>query len=236
MNIKIPLWLILLLAVIFTSILGLFLPGRLMLPLLQFIPAYLVLVYFSRRGRLARGIFWLLLWVLMFNVVMVCLVVLFPVQCGKMYKAAAYWREMEQWIRAGGGLEGTWQKFLPYHLLQLVKFSLAAFLSGGVVALFVGVIQLDYMNYYVGMLVSGSSHPFKAFFFGWHIWSVCRVAGYIIICSVLAQPLLARLFRYRLQLRLWIYLAVGLGLVFIDLVLKYALNSELRGMIAGVMK
>jgi hypothetical protein len=236
MKIRIPLGLIVFSAVLITSVLGLFLPGRFILPLLQFVPPWLLLVHFSRRGRLGRGIIWLLAWVLMLNVVMVCLVVIFPARSAGIYHASAYWHQMQLWIRTGSGMEGDWQQFLPHHLLQVVKLGLASLVSGGGIALLMGVLQLDYMNYYVGKVVIGSDQPVKAFFLGWHLWSVCRVIGYIIICAVLAQPLLARLLRFRIPAKSWFYLALGCGFVFLDLLLKYTLNSGLRAALAELLQ
>ncbi len=205
-----------------------------MLPLLQFIPAYLMLVYFSRRGRLGRGITWLLVWALMLNLVMIGLLLLCPAQSGKIYLAKDFMGQIQQWVKDGTGLEGTSSLFIPHHLKQLGIFGALSLVSAGAASLFLGVVQLDYMNYYVAVLVAKSGQPFKALFFGWHIWSICRVIGYIIICSVLAQPLLGRLFRYRLQLGLWFYLAVGLGFVFLDIFLKVFLNPAWRRAISSM--
>jgi len=228
LKIHIPFWLMLLLSVLVTSLVGLFMPGRFILPLLQFIPPCYLLISFSRKRRLGRGILWLLAWALMLNVIMVCLVVFLPERSAGIYNATAYWQEMRQWIASGAGMEGDWRRFLPHHLRQVAQLSLASLVSGGMLALLMGVVQLDYMNYYVGMVMSGSSQPIKAFFVSWHIWSVCRVVGYIIICAVIAQPLLSRLLRYRVPARSWLYLGIGFGFVFLDLLLKYFLNSGVR--------
>jgi len=99
-----------------------------------------------------------------------------------------------------------------------------------------GALLLNYMNFYVGSLSLHAHHPFLVFLFGWPIWSLLRVVGFVLCGVALSEPLLSQLFRYRLggarcsRIFLW-----GLAFIILDILLKASLASFWREILRGAV-
>lgn len=106
----------------------------------------------------------------------------------------AYRDEMLPWIATGTGREGEPARFVPQHLLHLLAFAALALASAGLLGLMLGAVLVGYMSFYVGVLASGPE-PALAALCGWPPYSILRVIAYVLLGTVLARPLLARLAR-----------------------------------------
>ena len=76
-------------------------------------------------------------------------------------------------------------------------------------------------NTYPHSSMAASAHPIWTLFFVWQPYAAARVAGYIVIATVLSDVFLAAVMGHRPKWsRVAKYAAIGVGLVALDLVLK----------------
>ena len=110
-------------------------------------------------------------------------------------------------LRPGGRYPAVPARSISAHAAVFCGLALA---TGGLLAMPLGAMLMNYMAYYVGALGAASAHPWKAMALAWAPWAIIRIAGFVTLGVVLGGPVLARIFgfeyRLRAQLR-WIALA-----------------------------
>lgn len=144
--------------------------------------------------------------------------------------AAEYWNKQEQWILTGEDPEYELAVWIPNHLKLVAAATLWDFTSLGLLTFHHGFYEVDLMNYYNGRLLERSVSPIWSLALGWHIWSLLRGAGFLILtfeaCSLAMQfwtwtPISSpprRAFRW----------TAGLGLLLCDAVAKAWLLGPVR--------
>lgn len=145
-------------------------------------------------------------------------------------RGESYRVEMFDYIEHGVGNENDPHAFLPEHALHFAATLGASFLTAGLGGLVLGSVLLGYMNYYVGALVDLGADPLFGSLFGWPIWSIFRVIGFVIGAIAMAHLFHAKVLRrsgwdgpgFR-QLLLW-----SVTLAFTDIVLKAFLAEPWR--------
>ena len=195
------------------------------------IPPWIVLTRHLRRGRMWDGVLDMFLWAIWECGVMITLCYLYPERAQiANWNAWAYWSEMSDWIRTGGGTEGNPMLWLPLHGLHLALLVIGALLLG-LPALLLGVLLLNYMNFYVAEVMLRSSEPLVALMMAWHIWAVIRVAGYITLATALYQleilPLHRRWSRGVARAAIG-GIVIGVILVVLDAILKWQFADSTR--------
>ena len=205
-----------------------------LLPLLQIIPAYPMMVRDLRQGNPLRAILRLWLWAFLIGFTVQVLAVSFP-EAGatSIIHGPAYRDEMIDWVRTGVGKEGTPSQFLPEHLIHLSLFVTLSLVSGSLLSLVLGAILMNYMSFYVGSLTALSAQGVLPFLLGWPPWAMIRVASYVILGVILAGPVLGRWggvpFRWGDQ-KQWVAVACG------GLVLDVLLKTILAGMWGEILR
>ncbi|MGQ9705617.1 MAG: hypothetical protein ACUVWP_01260 [bacterium] len=212
--------------------LGLKVGVNFIMPFINAILIYPVYLAYIIKGRFKTAIFTVLIWSIILSVVVILYSYQDPERAGRIIvMGERYKDEMFEWLATGRGIEGDITKFVPQHLLHLSIFSVLCFATGGFCGLIMGSILLNYMNYYVGFLWH-SSQSAGIILYGWSIWAIIRVVGYITISIFLSTPLLCKLLKNNWNFRQYsIYLYTGLSLIILDIILKYNLNSLWREMI-----
>jgi hypothetical protein len=206
-------------------IIGIMMPGKLALPVLQVAIGYPVMASLLARGLRRRAVFAMLWWALCLGVVMVTTVVNAPERCtSAIFHGPEYVDEMFRWIRTGIGAEGTPSLFIPQHLLHLGIFVVLSLCTASLVSLLMGAVLMNYMSFYVGSLIVASRDFWLSVMMGWHPWSILRVAAFVILGVILAEPLICRIARRPYSktgahVYLWIAIALLLG----DIAMKAAL-------------
>jgi hypothetical protein len=186
---------VLLLATALSYPIGLWLRQPWLLPILNALPAYLVLVHRLRKGERGGAVRAMLWWAATMALVGTVLFVWWPDPIGSVVlNGPAYKREMFAWIRTGRGAEGSIRLFLPQHLLHLAAFAAAGLLTASAGAIFMGAVLMNYMSYYVASLAKAGVPPWAVTLLGWQPWAVARVAAFCTLGVILAEPLLFRLF------------------------------------------
>lgn len=152
-----------------------------LVPLIVFLPLV-------KEGRPARAAAWVLLWAVFQSIALGVAVQLAPDRAAEVVlRGPAYAEEMLHWIRTGEGPEGSPRLFLPIHLRHYLAFCVLSVLSVGTLGLVLGTVLLNYMNFYVAQLVRESSQPVLALGFGWPVWAVIRVAGFVVTGAATAR-------------------------------------------------
>jgi hypothetical protein len=208
-----------------------------LLPLLQVLPAYPLMVLDLRQEQIGRAVLRMLLWAFLIAISMEILAVYSP-ERGEacVIHGSAYRDEMIHWVRTGVGKESTWQLFVPEHALHLVLFVLLSLASGSLLSLLLGAALMNYMSYYVGSLIGIAQRPSVMILAGWPPWAILRVASFVVLGVILAGPALKRFagvpFRWDGK-RWWLALA-GSGIV-LDVLLKVLLAPRWSALLRSAL-
>ena len=193
-----------------------------LLPILNTAAGVPFMILALRRGDLRLAVARMLLWALAMGMCATMWSYARPVQTDALFlRGATYRTEMFGWVLSGKGAESTPSQFIPQQAGHAAIFSALALATGGLLAMPMGAVLMNYMGHYVGALASASRHPVWATVLGWHPWAVIRIISFVVIGVVLSVPLLSRITAIRIDARLaklFLYAAAA-GLV-ADVLLK----------------
>lgn len=204
-----------------------------LVPFQNVAPAFPFMIASLRRGRVAEAVWRMLVWAAALAVCATAISYLDTSGAGRVFvRGEQYRREMFEFLLTGYGPEGDIRMFAPQHAAHAAVFCGLALATGGLLAMPLGAMLMNYMAYYVGALGAASAHPWKAMALAWAPWAVIRIAGFVTLGVVLAGPVLGRILRFDYRLRdqsRWLALA-GAALL-ADVALKWALAASWREMI-----
>lgn len=171
-----------------------------LVPVLNTAASFPFMVAALRRRRLKLAVARMLLWAATMAVAATLLSYAQPSQTESLFvRSGDYRREMFTWVLTGRGAESTPSQFIPQQAGHAVLFSTLALATGGVLAMPMGAVLMNYMGHYVGTLAAASRRPAATMILGWHPWAVIRVVSFVAIGVVLAAPLLSRVFHVRVE-------------------------------------
>jgi hypothetical protein len=208
-----------------------------LVPILNTLAGVPFMVLALRRGNLQLAIVRMLLWALTMGVVATLLSYARPAQTDTLFlRGEAYRTEMFAWVLTGTGAESTPSQFIPQQAGHALFFSGLALATGGMVAMAMGAVLMNYMGHYAGALAASSARPMLTMLLAWHPWAVIRVISFVVIGVILSTPLLTRIARVRID---WsaarpLLLAAYGGLV-IDVVLKALLAPAWQRLLLRVV-
>lgn len=186
---------VLLLATLASYPLGLWLRQPWLLPALNALPAYVVLVHRLRKGERGGAVRAMLWWAAAVAIAGTIALVWWPEPVGSVVlNGPEYKSEMFRWIRTGRGAEGNIRLFLPDHLVKLGAFIVVGLGTGGAGALLMGAAMMNYMSYYVAALAKAGVAPWAVTLLGWQPWTVSRTAAFVTLGVLLAEPLATLVF------------------------------------------
>jgi hypothetical protein len=144
--------------------------------------------------------------------------------------ASDYWHKQQTWIETGQDPEYRLQAWVPAHLQLLGASSLFTFTSLGTVTFGQGFYEVDLMNYYNGQMLGRAQSAPWSLLLGWHVWSVLRGLGYLVLTFEIISLALAAwsgkcLSPWRARASRW---GAGLGLLAADGVAKFLLLEVVR--------
>ncbi len=209
--------------------------GKYLLPLVQALVAFPLFLFLVARRRWSRAFLAMALWAFLGSVSVGIASYLWPARMeATVLNGREYQGEMFHWIETGVGPEGDIQQFLPQHLLHLGVFILLTFLSAGFLGLVMGSVLVNYMSFYVGLLLLQAERFWLVLALGWPPWAVLRVLGFI-LAAVFLAALTIRLFT---SLKLDLTgakrcLAAGAVLLMLDVVLKWSLAPIWRSLLGA---
>jgi hypothetical protein len=193
-----------------------------LVPILNTLASFPFMVAALRRRDLPDAVARMLLWALTMAIAATVLSYAYPADTESLFlRSGDYRREMFTWVLTGHGAESTPSIFIPQQAGHAALFSALAVATGGVLAMPMGAVLMNYMGHYVGTLAGIGRHPALLMLLGWHPWAVIRVISFVVLGVVLSAPLLSRLFRFQVDWPVARRLAAwaGCGLL-ADIVLK----------------
>jgi hypothetical protein len=165
-----------------------------LLPSLNTLPAYLLMVSRLRDGDRPGALLAMLVWALTLAVCGTLFFALWPSPLeGVVLNGANYREEMFLWIRTGFGREGSPRLFLPQHLLHLAGFVVLSLATASALSILLGAVLMNFMAFYVASLARAGVPAWAVVGLGWQPWAICRVCAFCTLGVVLAEPLLRRL-------------------------------------------
>jgi hypothetical protein len=186
---------VLILATIVSYPIGLAIGQPWVLPVLNALPAYVVLVHRLRKGERGGAVRAMLWWAATVVIVGTIAFVWWPEPLGRVVlNGPAYKSEMFGWIRTGRGAEGNIRLFLPEHLVHLGAFLVVGIGTGSAGAIVMGAVLMNYMSYYVASLAKAGVPAWAVTLLGWQPWAISRVAAFATLGVLLAEPLVSLVF------------------------------------------
>ena len=186
------------LATVLSYPLGLLLGGGVLLPVLNTAAAYAAMVVLLRRGARRQAVGLMLVWAATLAVCATVTFAAWPSDPGpRIVNGPQYRDEIFQWIRTGEGREGDPARFIPQHVLHLGGFVALSLATASAASMTLGAALMNYMGFYVASLHRAGAGAGTVLLFGWQPWAICRVAAFVVLGVILAEPLLARLRPYR---------------------------------------
>jgi hypothetical protein len=222
--------LVLVLAAAMSYPLGLWIGQPWLLPILNALPAYLVLVHRLRQGERGGAVRAMLLWAATLAIVgTVTLVSWRGPTAPVVFHGPEYKQEMFHWIRTGQGAEGSPRLFLPQHLLHLAVFVALGLATASAGAILMGAVMMNYMSYYVASLARAGVPSWAVALLGWQPWAIFRVLAFVTLGVILTEPLVFRCFpAARLKAKPWgraPYVVAAMSGILADWFLKALLAS-----------
>jgi len=173
-----------------------------LVPVLNTLASFPFMAAALRRGDVRAAIARMLLWALTLGVCATLLSYVQPWRTDTLFlRGASYRTEMFAWVLTGRGAESTPSQFIPQQALHASVFALLALASGGLLAMPMGAVLMNYMGHYVGTLAASSARPAATMALGWHPWAVIRVVSFVTIGVALSAPVLARVGRFTVNWR-----------------------------------
>jgi energy-converting hydrogenase Eha subunit E len=186
---------VLLLATLVSYPLGLAIGQPFLLPALNALPAYIVLVHRLRKGERGGAVRAMLWWAAALALVGTLSFIWWPSRLDSVVLNGPEYRdEMFRWIRTGVGREGSPRLFLPQHLLHLAAFVAIGLASVSAGSILMGALLMNQMSFYVASLAKAGVPGWAVAFLGWQPWAIARVAAFSTLGVLLAEPLLFRLY------------------------------------------
>jgi hypothetical protein len=174
---------------------GLALGQAWLLPVLNALPAYVVLVHRLRKGERGGAVRTALWWAATLAVVGTIVLAIWPMEtAGLVFNGPEYRERMMDWIRTRSGAESSVNLFLPRQLLQLALFVALSLATAGAGSIVMGAVLLNSMSFYVAGLLEAGAPVWGMVLLGWQPWTVSRLAAFCILGVVLSEPLVLRLF------------------------------------------
>ena len=186
---------VLILATVVSFPLGLAIGQPWLLPVLNALPAYIVLVHRLRKGERGGAVRTAIWWAAALAIAGTVSLMVWPAQTdGLVLNGPEFRDQMLEWIRTGQGTEGSVSLFLPRQLLQLAVFAALSLVTASALSIVMGAALLNYMSFYVASLLDAGAPLWAVALLGWQPWTISRMAAFCTLGVVLAEPLVFRIF------------------------------------------
>jgi len=166
-----------------------------LLPVLNALPAYIVIVHRLRKGERGGAVRTAIWWAGALGIAGTACLAVWPGETEALILGGTEYRGlMLEWIRTGRGTEGSLNLFLPRQLLQLAVFAALSLATASAGSIVMGAAMLNYMSFYVASLFTAGAPLWAVLLLGWPPWTISRMAALSTLGVALAEPLVFRLF------------------------------------------
>ena len=243
---RFPLWLFIVVVSLMSTGLG-FLLGAYVHPVLLLVfssvPFYPIYLSQFKARQHGRAVLYVAVWAVTNTFMMILLTLGYASHAAKAVIAgSSYQEEMFVWLATGVGPEGDPSLFVPDHLTNAAVFSTLSLATGGFLALLFGAYQMNYMNFYVGILFSRVFNPtpynlILVASLSWPIYAILRVVGFICIGVATTIPLASKMFNETIESRPLVrFLLTGIILVVTDILLKALVSPFYRELLTQLVR
>lgn len=153
----------------------------------------------------------------------------------RVLRAKEYRAAMLDWLATGRGPESQPAATAAQHARELIWFTAAAIVSANFLSLVMGAVLLNYMNAYVATLLRAATRTGRVLLLGWNVWSVVRVAAYVMLGSAAAVPVMRLMGQRATDPAVRTLAIAGAAGVVVDLVLKLALSRPVGRALAAAV-
>jgi hypothetical protein len=141
----------------------------------------------------------------------------------RVFRAAAYRASTLRWLESGE--PDAPRATLLRHAREAIWYTAAAMATANLASIAMGAFLLNSMNAYVATLLRAGKRTGRVLLLSWNVWSVVRVAAYVLIGAAASAPLL-RFAGWRVDASAVQRLAIaGLAGLALDVVLKLTLQK-----------
>lgn len=182
------------LGVILTTALPVFLGQRFCLPLLNTLVIFPFFVWAMRAGRPRRAITLGTFWAICQTIAMLVASLALPQQASNAVLNGLEMRSQAlAWTTGGAHSPEGFVAGLPFslskQLIQLAVVAAGSLLTAGLVGLLVDALTLNATSYIAASVLHQANNPLLALVTAWPLWIFVRLAGYLLLGAVLAEPL-----------------------------------------------
>jgi len=163
-----------------------------LLPVLNAVPAYVLLVHRLRKGERGGAVRAAIWWA--------GVLALTGTLCLSLWPSAAEEVALGRpegflgWIDDGREAESSPPLFLPRQLAQLAAFAALGLATAGSLSTVMGAVLVNDVSFYAAGLLRDDIPAWAVLPLGWPPWTFARMAALCILGVVLAEPLVHRLF------------------------------------------
>jgi hypothetical protein len=108
----------------------------------------------------------------------------------RVMRAATYRVSMLAWLETGIGPAEHPVRTATAHLREAIWYTAAAIATANFASIGMGAVLLNQMNAYVATLFRAATRTGRVVLLAWNVWSVVRVASYVVIGAAAAVPML----------------------------------------------
>ena len=227
--------------ILVTTFLPMLLGQRICLPLLSAAVLIPMFLWALRQGRPGKAITLALFWAALQSVSVILASLLFPDSAGQAVLGGLEYRSAWlQWIADGS--RTALPPALDYgrQLVDLIIYTLAVAVSGGVGGLLLLTLALDRFNFTAASLLAAAQNPALAALAAWPLWMIVRLVGAIVIGAVLAEPVASLDLRPAFLLEWlharWRLLLAGLGVILLGFILQILLSPLYRAVLQAALE
>ena len=194
------------------------------------LPFYFSYIGLIKNQKYSQALKLSFIWAITISITGIVLTIAFPELATKgILNGVKYKSDMFIWIATGVGTDSTPTQFIPIYTLHFIIFCIASLISMSLIGIIFGAYLMNYMNYYVGMLFLNVADPnFLSYLivaaFGWQIYAIINVIGFLFVGLALAIPLTAVLFKQKIPWNvIRNYVLIGLGFFILNIILRATL-------------
>lgn len=226
--------------ILVTTALPIFLEQRVCLPVLSAAVVVPMFIWALREGRPRKAIQLGLFWAIVQSTVVVATTIVLSNQAvHAVLGGLEFQSDWLTWITHGVLVPRSPALSLAHTGFELVIYAGLMFLTGGVGGLIALTVAMNRFNFVAATLLTQAVQPLLMLASAWPVWTIVRLAAYLTVGAVLAEPIARFNLRIGFLTGWWRgrrrLLAIGLGLFLFSLLLQMLLTPLYRSLLQAAL-